>query len=442
MSIVVVKEIRTVTIRAVGIQPIGGGTGDVVGPASSTDNAIARYNLATGKLIQNSGITIDDSDTMGNLSSISFNTAAGVSVSQGEMAWNADEETLDVGLNGAILQLGQETHYHVRNNTGVQIDDGTPVMASGTIGASGRITITPMVGSSIENAKFYLGITTEDIADSTDGKVTPFGKIRGITTDGSDVSETWLDGDVIWVDPVTTGELTNIEPTTGIRLPVAFVINAHASNGVIFARSTPGNTFSESHDVSITSVVDGEILRYDGTNWINNTLAEAGIGGGGNHYRWSGVLDSPSAANWIFSSKVSTSTNLADEYQSNTGVAKGGNLTTLSFQSNYRIFATVNKNETIDGCFIHCPHGILPEYVGMVVCRGGLNGTTFQYDTQNEILNKDISGDIVRMETLSIALIDFNDLILLDGDVIYLFWATTTTSDVAPVTIELTTTDT
>ncbi len=32
----------------------GGGSGDVVGPASSTDNAIARFDSTTGKLIQNS----------------------------------------------------------------------------------------------------------------------------------------------------------------------------------------------------------------------------------------------------------------------------------------------------------------------------------------------------------------------------------------------------
>lgn len=38
----------------------GPGTGDVVGPASSTDNAIARFDLATGKLIQNSAVTISD----------------------------------------------------------------------------------------------------------------------------------------------------------------------------------------------------------------------------------------------------------------------------------------------------------------------------------------------------------------------------------------------
>lgn len=39
----------------------GGGSGDVVGPASATDNAIARFDQATGKLLQNSSATLDDS---------------------------------------------------------------------------------------------------------------------------------------------------------------------------------------------------------------------------------------------------------------------------------------------------------------------------------------------------------------------------------------------
>jgi hypothetical protein len=38
--------------------------GDVVGPASSVDNTIARYNLATGKLIQGSGVLITDGDVL------------------------------------------------------------------------------------------------------------------------------------------------------------------------------------------------------------------------------------------------------------------------------------------------------------------------------------------------------------------------------------------
>lgn len=38
----------------------GSGSGDVVGPASATDNAIARYDTATGKLLQNSAATVSD----------------------------------------------------------------------------------------------------------------------------------------------------------------------------------------------------------------------------------------------------------------------------------------------------------------------------------------------------------------------------------------------
>jgi hypothetical protein len=38
--------------------------GDVDGPASSTDNAVARFDGTTGKLIQNSGVTIEDDGSM------------------------------------------------------------------------------------------------------------------------------------------------------------------------------------------------------------------------------------------------------------------------------------------------------------------------------------------------------------------------------------------
>lgn len=44
--------------------PAGSGTGDVIWPASSTDNAIARYDSTTGKLIQNSGVLIDDNNNV------------------------------------------------------------------------------------------------------------------------------------------------------------------------------------------------------------------------------------------------------------------------------------------------------------------------------------------------------------------------------------------
>ena len=40
------------------------GTGDVVGPASSTDNALVRFDTTTGKLLQNSNATLSDNGAM------------------------------------------------------------------------------------------------------------------------------------------------------------------------------------------------------------------------------------------------------------------------------------------------------------------------------------------------------------------------------------------
>jgi hypothetical protein len=55
-------------------------TGDVVGPASSTDNALARYDLATGKLIQNSGIIVDDSNNVTGVVALTGTTLNGTTI--------------------------------------------------------------------------------------------------------------------------------------------------------------------------------------------------------------------------------------------------------------------------------------------------------------------------------------------------------------------------
>jgi len=46
--------------RGDGVWSTPSGAGDVSGPASATDNAIARFDLTTGKIIQNSSVTVSD----------------------------------------------------------------------------------------------------------------------------------------------------------------------------------------------------------------------------------------------------------------------------------------------------------------------------------------------------------------------------------------------
>lgn len=62
--------------RVLTLQPApGAGTGDVVGPASATDNAIARFDSTTGKLIQNSSVTISDAGQISGIASLVMNCA-------------------------------------------------------------------------------------------------------------------------------------------------------------------------------------------------------------------------------------------------------------------------------------------------------------------------------------------------------------------------------
>lgn len=194
-------------------------------------------------------------------------TLTGGTGSQGQLSWNTDEETLDLIQNGATLQLGQETQYHVRNNTGADILNGTPVMATGTLGASGRITVAPMDGTDIANAKYFLGVATEDIENDTDGKVTNFGKVRGINT------TLYGEGAVLWISTTNVGEFTTTEPVTGMRIATAYCINSH-NNGSIFVRSHNGHALHESHDVQISNQQDGDILTWNTANsqWENGRM--------------------------------------------------------------------------------------------------------------------------------------------------------------------------
>lgn len=51
--------------QTINLEAVSGGSGNVVGPSSATDNAIARFDTTTGKLIQNSGAILDDSGNVG-----------------------------------------------------------------------------------------------------------------------------------------------------------------------------------------------------------------------------------------------------------------------------------------------------------------------------------------------------------------------------------------
>lgn len=246
----------------------GGGSGDVVGPASAVDNAIARFDAATGKIIQNGVITESDNGDLQAVNSLNYDTTpTSAPTTVGSTSWNTTEDTLDVYGTNVTYQLGQELSPLYKNQTGSTITNGTPVMFAGSLGASGRIKVQPAIANGTIPSVYTIGVTTEDIINGADGHVTWFGKIRGINTTGSLYGETWSDGDILYVSPTTAGYLTKTKPNApNLQITVAAVINAHATNGTVFVRPTWNHTMADLDDVNGTALTTtGQIAVWNNT---------------------------------------------------------------------------------------------------------------------------------------------------------------------------------
>jgi hypothetical protein len=256
--------------------------GDVVGPASATDNAIARYDLTTGKLIQNSVTLIDDTGNASGILSQQFSDGTAVSLAAGKMWYNGTTGSWNAGMGGGNItqQIGEELFVYGKASAAITDSPLQIIYQTGTTGASGVIQFAPTVAS-ITDGTLIIGVATESLALNDFGRITSYGVVRGITTNGTAFGETWADGDEIYYNPVT-GNPTKIKPVApNVKVSIGTLIHAGSGgSGSIQVEINHGSVLGGTDaNVQITSVSNGQILSYDGGNgyWKNTDLT-AGTG--------------------------------------------------------------------------------------------------------------------------------------------------------------------
>ncbi|TNE61201.1 MAG: hypothetical protein EP341_00860 [Sphingomonadales bacterium] len=195
------------------------------------------------------------------------------------MQWNNDDGTVDVGLNDTVtLQIGQEMHYYAKNTSGGTISNGSPVVASGVVGSSGKLTIAPAIGDGTYDTRYYIGVATEDIANNAFGYVSSFGLVRGFDTSA------WTDGDLLYVSDTTAGSWTTTAPSApNWHQSQAIVINASSGgSGSIFSRRSSEHKLTEIQDIDLTGLADGDLIQWDATNniWVPITGASGSFTAG------------------------------------------------------------------------------------------------------------------------------------------------------------------
>ena len=199
----------------------------------------------------------------------------------GKLSWNQPNGTVNVGLyNDVNVGVGEDVFYYVKASGA--ITKGDVIQYAGYQGdhALAKRAVQSEVNA---NPKLIMGIAKQNIANGDFGYIAHFGKLEGVDTKSQAVNS------FVWFDSAgsTAGNWTITQPTApNAKILLAVIIKAesssNANNGVILVRPTIEPKVSELQDVLITSIANGQVLRWNATNsrWENTgalTTAESNI---------------------------------------------------------------------------------------------------------------------------------------------------------------------
>jgi hypothetical protein len=202
-----------------------GGSGDVVGPGSSTDNAIARYDGTTGKLLQDSLVKVDDT---GNVNAPNNGFYKGRNLA----------DTVDVDLIGVDsadnIIIGESTGYNVRVKSANLISDvdgqcnlGSGANSFGTLYVAGVGTLLQWVSNNATlrtaaaAVTFAINLLSGDSSAGNSGNVTV---ASGSATGGNS-------GDVILQSGGATGTRGKVRVRNSTEGPAGHILVSNDTTG-------------------------------------------------------------------------------------------------------------------------------------------------------------------------------------------------------------------
>lgn len=212
--------------------------------------------------------------TTAELSKIKFNQSPDAGLQQGEMIYDSEHLALMFGLSANVkMELGQSTVVLVYNDTLSSIPAGRAVYGVGV--QNERPSIVQSVSSSMEQSSRTFGITAESIPAGGYGWVVTQGLLGGINT------SSYLAGDELWLSSTTPGVLvTSSVGSPNYDLLLGYCVVSSATDGVIYVSFTRGVDVAGIHDIVLTDLASGDILRYNSASgyWENEPLSALGGG--------------------------------------------------------------------------------------------------------------------------------------------------------------------
>jgi hypothetical protein len=244
------------------------GTGDVTGPASSTDNAITRFDGTTGKVIQNSTATLSDTGGIA-ADTLAISTTPTGAGGTGIFRYDAGEKVPEVGIDGITLKIGVQEYVRVYNSTASTLTKGQVVYINGAQG--NRVSVALSDASSQSTSAGTIGFVAQSITAGSEGFVQTSGPMYSLNTIG-------LTAGALLFLSETAGEWTVTEPTApahGVRL--GYVERVHATVGSVFIKIDDGYELGELHNVSdgVTGAIAFLVKNASTNLWESKNAADS-----------------------------------------------------------------------------------------------------------------------------------------------------------------------
>lgn len=238
---------------------------DLFGPINNALHRICTVN-AIKELFGFNNNTSDGSVHIGGegsgVTSIQFDLDPTVAVHQeGQMHWDAANNTLTMGMKGGTveLQVGQEMLVRCKNASAVDIPDGSSVYVDDAGDSKPRIALAEADAVNPLPEACVIGLATEFIAKGAIGWVCTNGMVRGLDTSGI------TEGVPIFLSS-TAGEWTETAPTApDVTVMIGYCIYSHSSNGIIYVHVIPFPRITSASDVFGTPS-DGDTIRWSTAN--------------------------------------------------------------------------------------------------------------------------------------------------------------------------------
>jgi len=214
-------------------------------------------------------------------------TPTNIPTNAGSMVWNDSDGTVDLKLKGGnvTLQIGQESVLRVVNKTATNINllesNYQAVRVTGAQGQRLKVDLAQATTDALSAET--IGLVTETINNNQEGFITTGGLVRNINTTGSLQSETWADGDILYLSDTIAGQITKVKPSAPNHLIViGYVVSAHATQGSIFVKVDNGYELDELHNVKIATPTNNQALTYTSATdlWENKTIIQDSISDG------------------------------------------------------------------------------------------------------------------------------------------------------------------